>query len=119
MGYVQVVENDTLIRQTEVNGGETEVCAKKNKTVTNKERIYRGTLNGGLFLDTKLMKGFKRKPAIGMVDDLGKDPLFNVEKMKREHNEKPEHFGIHLSKLKSLENDRVKDRETEIISDIF
>ena len=118
-GFIQIVANNSLLKQTEEKLNITSpVCSRKNRTVVSKERSYRGTLNGGLFLDNTSAHSHK-KPLVGLTDDLRNDAFFNYEKMRREHEEKPEHFGIHLSKLKSLENERVKDRETEIISDIF
>ena len=83
-------------------------------------RVYKGTLTGGLLLDgAESGGGPARKPYISIVDDISNDIYVNMQKMREEHEQKPEHFGIHLSKLKALENDTVTDNKTEIISDIF
>ena len=83
-------------------------------------RVYKGTLTGGLLLDgTESGGGAARKPYISIVDDISNDIYVNMQKMREEHEQKPKHFGIHLSKLKALENDTVTDNKTEIISDIF
>ena len=52
------------------------------------------------------------------MDDLKDDPAVNTDALKREHLEEAQHFGIHLSKLETLANERVKDKETDIV-DIF
>ena len=73
-------------------------------------------MQGGLLLDQKLKR--RHKPIIGIVDDITDDTSINAEALKTEHLEEPKHFGIHLSKLRALENDRVQDKEQEIV-DIF
>ena len=114
-------DSKSLLRQA--GGGNesspAEVCKKIPPLPTSKSRIYKGTLKGGLILDT--LEDDKRpyRPLVGFVDDISDDLFVNLQKMKLEHQEKPEHFGIHLSKLKALENDRVQEKEREIISDIF
>ena len=121
-GYSQTVEDSKSLLKQVAEGKETfevEICKKNVPTPLGQSRIYRGTLKGGLLLDN--LEGDKTpyKPPVGFVDDLSDDVLVNIEKMKLEHQEKPEHFGIHLSKLKALENDRVQDKGREIIADIF
>ena len=101
----------------------TGMCQKNSPPPPEKlkrQRVYRGTLTGGLLLDgyQKKIDGAK-KPFISIVDDITDDIYVNMKKMREEHEQKPEHFGIHLSKLKALENDTLKQNQTEIISDIF
>ena len=112
-------DSKSLLKQPGGNES-TEVCKKTTPLLpASKSRIYKGTLKGGLILDTLEADKRPYKPLVGFVDDISDDVFVNIEKMKLEHQEKPEHFGIHLSKLKALENDRVQEKEREIISDIF
>ena len=82
----------------------------------HKVRVYKGSMKGGLKLDRKLTN--KHKPIIGIVDDITDDNSINTNALKEEHLEEPQHFGIHLSKLETLDNERVQDKEGEIV-DIF
>ena len=82
----------------------------------HKVRVYKGSMKGGLKLDRKLTN--KHKPIIGIVDDITDDSSINTNALKEEHLEEPQHFGIHLSKLETLDNERVQDKEGEIV-DIF
>ena len=82
----------------------------------HKVRVYKGSMKGGLKLDRKLTS--KHKPIIGIVDDITDDNSINTNALKEEHLEDPQHFGIHLSKLETLDNERVQDKEREIV-DIF
>ena len=82
----------------------------------HKLRVYKGSMKGGLKLDRKLTN--KHKPIIGIVDDITDDSSINTNALKEEHLEEPQHFGIHLSKLETLDNERVQDKEGEIV-DIF
>ena len=95
------------------------MCKPKKVTWSEnpKYRVYKGSMNGGLPLDQKLKKT-KHRPIVGIVDDLKDDPAVNTDALKREHLEEAQHFGIHLSKLETLANERVKDKETDIV-DIF
>ena len=101
------------------------VCKRNtdNKESKKLKRIYKGTLHGGLVLAGLKQKIGTPNAIIGKVDDISESKLVNFEKMKQEHEEKPKHYGIHLSKLQSLENDRVQGRELDmdldIISNIF
>ena len=88
-----------------------------NPSEDPKVRVYKGSMKGGLKLDRKLTKR-KHKPIIGIVDDITDDTSVDTSALKEEHLEEPQHFGIHLSKLESLDNERVQDKEQEIV-DIF
>ena len=111
-----------LVKKESVNVQESrKLCQKNSPPPPAKLRVYKGTLTGGL-----LLEGFEsksnaaKKPYIRIVDDISNDIYVNMQKMREEHEQKPEHFGIHLSKLKALENDTVtQENKTEIISDIF
>ena len=94
------------------------VCKEKKVTPlqNHKVRVYKGSMRGGLKLDRKLKH--KNKPIIGIVDDIEEDDSINTDALKEEHLQEPQHFGIHLSKLESLDNERVQDKEREIV-DIF
>ena len=83
----------------------------------HKVRVYKGSMKGGLKLDGKLTK-HKHNPIIGIVDDITDDTSIDTTALKEEHLEEPQHFGIHLSKLETLDNERVQDKENEIV-DIF
>ena len=104
---------------------EGKLCEKNappspDKIRQQQRRVYKGTLTGGLLLDgAESRSKTASKPYISIVDDISNDMYVNMQKMREEHEQKPEHFGIHLSKLKALENDTVTDNKTEIISDIF
>ena len=74
-------------------------------------------MKGGLKLDRKLTRR-KHKPIIGIVDDIRDDTSIDTAALIEEHLEEPQHFGIHLSKLESLDNERVQDKEGDIV-DIF
>ena len=94
------------------------VCKEKKVTPSedHKVRVYKGSMKGGLKLDRKLKN--KHKPIIGIVDYITDDASIDTNALKEEHIEEPQHFGIHLSKLETLDNERVQDREREIV-DIF
>lgn len=116
-----------LIRQEgDTQTREGKLCEKNappspDKIRQQQRRVYKGTLTGGLLLDGagSIRSQAASKPYISIVDDISNDMYVNMQKMREEHEQKPEHFGIHLSKLKALENDTVTDNKTEIISDIF
>ena len=79
----------------------------------NATRVYKGTLRGGLLLDENAAKKQNITTIIGVViDDISKDSTIKLDKMKAEHYERPEHFGI-------LQNDRVQAKESDIVEDIF
>ena len=109
-----------LVRKDSVND-QRKLCRKNSPPPPNKLRVYKGTLTGGLLLEgLETKRNAAKKPYIRIVDDISNDIYVNMQKMREEHEQKPEHFGIHLSKLKALENDTVtQDNKTEIISDIF
>ena len=111
-----------LVKKESVNAQESrKLCQKNSPPPPAKLRVYKGTLTGGLLLEGLESKSnAAKKPYIRIVDDISNDIYVNMQKMREEHEQKPEHFGIHLSKLKALENDTVtQDNNTEIISDIF
>ena len=109
-----------LVRKDSVND-QRKLCQKNSPPPPNKLRVYKGTLTGGLLLEgLETKRNVAKKPYIRIVDDISNDIYVNMQKMREEHEQKPEHFGIHLSKLKALENDTVtQENQTEIISDIF
>ena len=67
------------------------------------------------------MQQRKHSPVLGILDNIGQAENINMAAMVKEHFAVPEHFPIHVSKLKILKPDRVADRhrENSIISDIF
>ena len=67
------------------------------------------------------MQQAKHSAVLGILDNIGQGENINMAAMVKEHFAVPEHFPIHVSKLKILKPDRVADRprKKSIISDIF
>ena len=114
-----VVRGRQVVYQRHYRGA---VCRAPPPAGVEPSRQYKGTLKGGLKLSEDSREGRGQQAVVGRVDDVVENEEINAKKMIGEHFQNPEHFGIHISELETLNPDGVREngpRDMSIIADMF